>query len=149
MDHTASRAAASSPDDEPPRVTRAQINVTELHAALAKALCHGARGARGARIARHAPDLLDILAPSAPLNADTLEAVEATIRAAVDSIGGPDAAALSKLLGLEPGTLGKHLSQRREAAARVLGIEADTFRRTRQRALLWDLAMEIYHAHTE
>lgn len=146
MDHTESRSAVSSPDDEPPHVTRAQINVTELHAALTKALCHGARAAR---IARHAPGLLDILAPGAPLNADTLEAVEATIRAAVDSIGGPDAAALSKLLGLEPGTLGRHLSQRREAAARVLGIEADTFRRTRQRALLWDLAMEIYHAHPE
>lgn len=127
-------------------VTRAHLNVTELHAALTKAVRHGARSAR---IARHVPQLVDILYPGGPLKASYLTAVEDTIRAALDSIGGTDADALSILLGLTRGTAGMRLTHRRAAAARALGIEPDTVRRNHQRALLWDPAMEIYHAHPE
>lgn len=167
MDHTESRPAvpAQTPPTQPPEpstartepettsgarpfcgVTRAHLNVTELHAALTKAVRHGARSAR---IAHHVPQLVDILYPDGALTAPYLAAVVNTIRAALDSIGGTDAAALDQLLGLAPAALGRPLRERRAAAARALGIESDTFRRTHQRALLWDLTMEIYQAHPE
>lgn len=151
MEHTASQPAvpaqspptepAPPPTDEPRGATRAQLDVTELHAALTAAVRHGARGAR---IARHAPQLVKILYPDGTLDAQHLAAVKDVIRAALDSIGGTDAAALSALIGLTPGTLGRSLTDRRAIAARALGIEPDTLRRTHQRALIWDLAMEIY-----
>jgi hypothetical protein len=128
---------------EPVKATRAQLDVTGLHTALTAALRHGARTAR---IAHYTPQLVEILYPGGEINARYLAAVEDAIRAAVDSIGGAEADALSTLLGLAPGTLGMPLCDRRAVAARTLGIEPDTMRRTHQRSLLWDLAMEIYRA---
>ncbi|MBO0882235.1 MAG: hypothetical protein J2P17_18240 [Mycobacterium sp.] len=150
MVYTASQSEPSEPPESGPRpfsgTTRAQLSASELQAALARSVCHGARSAR---IGHYVPELVDILYPDGELNADHLTAVEDTIRAALDSIGGTDAAALAQLLGLESGIGGDCLDHRRAVAARTLGITPDTLRRTRQRALLWDLAMEIYHAHPE
>lgn len=150
MVYTASQPEPAEPPEPGPRpysgATRAQISARQLYKALKNAVCHGARSAR---IGHYVPELVDILYPSGAFNADYLTAVEDTIRAALDTLGSTDARALAQLLGLEAGLGGAYLDVRRAAAARTLGIEPETFRRTRQHALLWDLTMEIYRHHLE
>lgn len=98
---------------------------------------------------RFTPELIDLLLPSTADPAVTIfeRAVEAEqmIRQALESIGGPEAEALSILLCLKPGTTGMTLETRRQHAGELLGIQAGTMRRERHEGLLiWDLAMEVY-----
>src|SRR5579864_7794829 len=75
--------------------------------------------------------------------------VERIIWRALESIGGPEAEALSILLCLKPGTTGMTLEARRQHAGELLGIQPGTMRRERHEGLLlWDLAMEVYRAVT-
>lgn len=98
---------------------------------------------------RFTPQLVDVLLPpetnpDATIYERAIE-VEHVIRQALESIGGPEAEALSILLCLKPGTTGMTLETRRMHAGEVLGIQSGTMRRERHEGLLlWDLAMEVY-----
>jgi hypothetical protein len=76
---------------------------------------------------------------------DRAISTEIQIRRALESIGGHASEALAIVLGLSAGTLGRSLSDRRQGAGKLLGMEADTFRRDQHEgALLYDVAIEIY-----
>lgn len=107
------------------------------------------RGARASRLLRHVPELVDLLCP--PLAHPGLSVydralqAEKVIREAVEAIGGPAGEALTIVLGLAPGAAGRKLEERRRAAATLLDVQPDTFRRHWHEAtLLFDLAVEIY-----
>lgn len=126
-----------------------RLNVEALHQHLRDALRHGARASR---LLRHTHAIIELLYPTANyphLNKyDCAIAAETLIRQAVDAIGGNPGQALATVLCLPPGTLGRTLDDRRRAAANYLDIEADTFRRDwHEKALLYDLAIEIYRIH--
>jgi hypothetical protein len=98
------------------------------------------------------PDIIDMLYPaneySHLTDHERAENAENDIRSAIVNIGGPAADALATVLGLQPGTIGRTLTDRRRLAGHHLGVEADTFRRPwNERALLADLAHEIHHKH--
>ena len=97
---------------------------------------------------RFTPELVDLLLPPTADPDVTIyeRAVEGEqlIRQALESIGGPEAEALSILLCLKPGTTGMTLETRRQHAGEQLGIQPGTMRRERHEGLLlWDLAMEL------
>jgi hypothetical protein len=127
-------------------VNTRRLDVEALHTELRRTLRHGARASR---LVRFTPQLVDLLLPPATDADDSIHeravGVERLIRQALESIGGPEAEALSILLCLKPGTTGMTLETRRQHAGELLGIQAGTMRRERHEGLLlWDLAMEVY-----
>lgn len=123
--------------------------VTTLHEYLRNAVRHGARALR---LLRYVRGMVDMLYPPAQYphldEHQRAECVENDIRSAIAAIGGPVADALTTVLGLRPGTLGRTLADRRRLAGHYLSMEADTFRRCwNERALLADLAHEIHRQH--
>jgi hypothetical protein len=71
-------------------------------------------------------------------------AVETLLRNAIDRLGGgPWADAAAALLGLARGTRGLPVTDRRDLAAEALGVAPLTFQRTREKALLPDLAEQL------
>jgi len=121
------------------------------------------KGARASRLVLYTPDVVDLLVPEDSGRSDDEShasqepsihrralIAERIIRAAIERIGGADAEALMILLSLRPGTLGLTLDSRRQAAARLVGVRAETFRRKNHEGLMiWDLAMEIWDLITE
>src|SRR5262249_40850136 len=74
---------------------------------------------------------------------------EGRIAAAVERIGGRVAAALRVLLGLENGTVGLGLQERRRLAGQGLGtrsrpVSGATFAKNYEMSLVLDLAVEIW-----
>jgi hypothetical protein len=127
-------------------VNSRRLDVEALHMELRRTLRHGARASR---LVRFTPELVDLLLPPATDPDVTIyeRAVQAehVIRQALESIGGPEAEALSILLCLKPGTTGMTLEIRRQHAGELLGIQPGTMRREQHEGLLvWDLAMEVY-----
>jgi len=123
-----------------------RLDVDALHRGLRRVLRHGARASR---LIRYTSEVVDILYPAAEhpgMNPhDRAISTEMLIRRALESIGGYASEALSIVLGLSAGTLGRSLSDRRQVAGKLLGMEADTFRRDQHEgALLYDVAIEIY-----
>lgn len=77
-------------------------------------------------------------------------ALVAVIREAVEYLGeGPTGQAVRELLGLTSHTRGLLLKDRRELAADVIGVQAETFRKTYERKLLTELADELYRLEAE
>ena len=114
------------------------------------------KGASASRMETHNPELLELLAsardyPNSPAVDRALNA-EAEIRSAIARMGGRDGQAISIILGLTEGTMGKTLTQRRAMAARLYhkgahSITGDSFRRSpREKRLTKDLATLIYDA---
>jgi hypothetical protein len=125
------------------------IDIAKLHRYLRDCVRHGARAPR---LLRHVPDIIDMLYPANEYphlsDHERAQNTENDIRSAIVDIGGPAADALATVLGLQPGTMGRTLTDRRRLAGHHLGVEADTFRRPwNERALLADLAHEIHHKH--
>jgi len=98
---------------------------------------------------RFTPELVELIFPSedhpeTPL-AQRAIYTEDMVREALQQLGGVQGEALAILLGLNAGTLGTTLEERRRQAAALLNILPDTFRRKRHEGLLlWDLTMEVY-----
>lgn len=96
-------------------------------------------GARASRLVRFAPELVDLLLPPVMHPDATIYEravrVEFVLREALESIGGPEAEALSILLCLRPGTTGMTLETRRQHAGELLGIQPGTMRRERHEGL--------------
>ncbi len=95
----------------------------------------------------YVPELLAVLVPIDELpgssSVERARLAEARVRLAVEDLGGPVGDALSVLLGLSPGFHGRPLKDRRRAAADLLDILPDTFRRHYEGELLWDLAVQL------
>lgn len=132
-------------------VNTRRLDVEALYKELRRTLRHGARASR---LVRFTPELIELLFPASDQSDSTIYEraieVESVIRQALDSIGGPEAEALSILLCLKPGTTGMTLETRRLHAGEVLGIQPGTVRRERHEGLLlWDLAMEVYQIVTQ
>lgn len=132
-----------------------RIGITSIYGLLRRALRHGMHPAQMVVYSR---PLINLLAPSDPQSEKPIEerAMEAEhqLRAIIRRIGGNKAQALNVFLGLAPGYTATTVETRRKAAARILDIQPDTFRRPRhERMLLLQVAMEIYRiqqpsAHT-
>ena len=128
---------------------RRDVDINRLHRCLRYCVRHGARAPR---LLRYVPDIVELLYPANEYprltEHERADHTENDIRKAIEAIGGPAADALTVVLGLRPGTMGRTLTDRRRLAGRYLGMEADTFRRPwNERALLADLAHEIHHQH--
>lgn len=122
------------------------FDVDALHRGLRRAL---RQGARASRLVKYVPQVVEMLYPAAAHSdmslCDRAICAETLIRQAVESIGGNTGQALATVLCLSAGTLGRSLSDRRRVAARMLSMEADTFRREQhEKALLYDVAVEMY-----
>lgn len=125
-------------------------------ARLYELLLHARRhGARAPFLVRYTPEVIDLLRPAAADNVnETMEDrsfyAENVIRRAIDAIGGEAGQALSVVLALSAGTLGRTLEDRRHIAGQRLRIAGDTFRRSRyEDDLLHVLAQEIRRLHTQ
>ncbi len=119
--------------------------VEALRVGLRAAVRHGGHAAQ---LARCAPGLVDLLCPAGagcPAGlVDRALAVEALLREASGALGVPAGPAVAVLLGLAEGARGLPVGQRRARAARLCGIGAEGFRRRREAALVFELAVEVY-----
>ncbi len=95
------------------------------------------------RLRRLTLPTLALLAADATGAADG-RAVEALLRQAVAALGEEEIGrAAGYLFGLVPGTIGRRGSERREAAAAIYGVAAETFRKEPERLLLERVAEEV------
>ncbi|WP_157180419.1 hypothetical protein [Protofrankia coriariae] len=108
------------------------------------------RGGRPAELITYAPEFVDLVWPAEagmPRQAIHDRALRAhrMLTAAVAAMEQPHSEAIGIMLCLWPGTLGLTLDQRRERAARLFGIQSDTFRRSAHEGrLVLNLSLEIY-----
>jgi hypothetical protein len=107
-------------------------------------------GARAPQLVSYAPGLVDLLCPDHDGDPSSIyeRAVRAeqTISEAVKAMDSPRDTAMEILMCLRPGTLGVKLDERRQHAARLFKVSADTFRRRERHEpmLVLDLALTLY-----
>lgn len=128
-------------------MTTTSVDFDDLHTALRRALRHGARAAV---LVRH-PHLVDLLTPAsgtedAPHLADRALATTELISRAVEALDPPADRVMGIMLRLRPGTSRMSLTTRRAHAARLLGVQPETFRTEEQheQAYLTELALALY-----
>lgn len=121
----------------------------ELLRLLRRQLRYGLRASR----LLDCPELIEFLCPEHDDASRTLFdralVAEAKIAQAAGCIGGKQADALRVICGLEDGTVGLPLQERRKRAGRVLGrpkqqVSAATFVKNYEPRLMRDLAMEVW-----
>jgi hypothetical protein len=108
-------------------------------------------GVRDHQLFRHGRPLVDLLMPPNHDDHDDTFPVrcvktEQLIKEAIERLDGPThRVALNDLLGLSYDGATPTLSERRAAAAEILGIRKSTFRGSKhEKDLLWSLAFEIF-----
>ncbi len=122
-------------------------NVQQIQNHLGRTL---RRGGRPAELITYAPEFVDLVWPAEtgmPRQTIHDRAIHAhrLLTAAVAALEQPHSEAMGIMLCLWPGTLGLSLDQRRERAARLFGVQPDTFRRPAHEGhLVLNLALEIY-----
>lgn len=123
----------------------------ELSRLLRRQLRHGLRASR----LLDCPELIDFLYPggqghlSTSCSFDRALQAEAKVAEAITRIGGKPAQALRIVCGLDDGTLGLKLVERRKLAGHVLSrpgrpVSPATFVKNYERLLLRDLAVEMW-----
>jgi hypothetical protein len=122
--------------------------VDGLHEQLRRSLRHGTRAAQ---LLIYSRPLIDALTPPEPEPVtehgiyDRALRAEELIRAAITEIGGTSAEILLIITQLKPGYHRVAFKERRKAAANLLGIQPETFRRGRhEEMLLLELAIQLY-----
>ncbi|TDB83643.1 hypothetical protein E1264_27565 [Actinomadura sp. KC216] len=118
----------------------------EVYEALRRDALH--YGARRNRLYIHGRGLIDLLLPGAQTDVSyALRAVhtENLIEFAISLLHPPDCKALRICLALESEARAlQTLESRRQDAARLYGVAPNTFRLKHERALLFDLAFQVY-----
>jgi hypothetical protein len=130
--------------------TQERLDIPELLTHLRRAFRHGARAPQ---LVAYAPGLIDLLCPDHEDDPSSIyeRAVQAeqAISEAVKTMDAPRDTAMEILMCLRPGTLGVKLDERRQHAARLFKVSADTFRRRERHEpmLVLDLALTLYRRH--
>jgi hypothetical protein len=126
--------------------TQEPLDIPDLLIRLRRSFRHGARAPQ---LVAYAPDLVDLVCPAHDDDPASIyeRAVrtEQAISEAVRAMDAPRDAAMEIMLCLRPGTLGVKLDVRRQNAARLFRVSADTFRRRERHEplLVLDLALKL------
>jgi hypothetical protein len=131
--------------------TEEPLDIPDLLTHLRRSFRHGARAPQ---LVAYAPDLVNLLHPAQDDDPSSIFErglrTEREICEAIKAMEHPGDTAMEIMMCLRPGTLGVRVEQRREEAARLFKVTADTFRRRERHEpmLVLDLALKIYQRRT-